>query len=92
VHEGLGAIHEFSRPTHLLASLGDRRTIAVPASLFSEVGGTCGRLGSHPAERDTSSLPQPSEVNLVERPATSDDAEFRAEVLLASRHLSGSID
>jgi hypothetical protein len=33
------------------------------------------------------SLPQPSEVNLVERPATSDDAEFRTEVLMASRHL-----
>jgi hypothetical protein len=57
-----------------------------------EVGGTCGRLGSHVAEYDTSSLPQPSEVNLGERPATSDDAEFRTEVLLASRHLSGSID
>ena len=47
---------------------------------------------AHRRARDTSSLPQPSEVNLVERPATSDDAEFRTEVLMASRHLGGSID
>jgi hypothetical protein len=60
--------------------------------LQQEVGGTCGRLGSHVAECDTSSLSQPSEVNIGERAATKDDAEFRKEVWLASRHLSGSID
>ncbi len=53
MQEGLGAVRESSGPTHLLASLRGRRTIAVPASLLSEVDGTYGRLGSHIAERAT---------------------------------------
>ena len=74
------------------ASLRGRRTIAVLASLLPSQRDLWETRLAHRRARDTSSLPQPSEVNLVERPATSDDAEFRTEVLMASRHLGGSID
>ena len=86
-----------------VAGAGDHRSGGLPTGPFAgplrsspacsaKSTGPMGDSARTSPRRDTSPLPQPSEVNLVERTAASDDAEFRTEVLMASRHLGGSID